>query len=1025
MAYSITITKEESLVQLKVLITAFEKEHAVLKNSSYKETSLRIDFINPLLKTFGWDVDNESARTQFLREVVQEETIDVEEDDTLAKKNPDYTLRIQGTRKLFIEAKKVSIDIEKSSKSAFQTRRYGWNANLGISILTNFEKLIIYDCRHKPLVTDDANVARYQTFYYSEFEKQFDTLYKLLSYNSVASGFIDDYFSLTQNDLSTFDDYFLRQIENWRHQLATEIIFNNSGLNDEDINYLIQRLLNRIVFLRICEDREIEKFENLKSIKNYDELKALFIKSDKKYNSGLFEFIEDNFTLKINLKSEILINIFNELYYPESPFDFSVVDPSILSQIYERYLGSKIAIVNSSQITIVEEPEVAVSSGVVPTPKLIVENIVKETLDEVFINKSHEDILKYKIADICCGSGTFLISVYDFLIEKLTIAFINKGINDDELIYKSYNESYILTLKAKQALLVNCIYGVDINPYAIEVTKFSLLLKLLENENASSIDNYLVKYKQKVLPSLEENIKSGNSLVDNKYFDFNPEAIEDDALLYKVKPFTWHNEFPFLTKTLGFDAIVGNPPYIRIQNMVKYQAEEIKYYQSTISKFTVAETETFDKYYLFIQRAIDLLNPEGILGYIVPNKFFIVKGGKALREFISTKSSIRKIIHFGVSQVFPGRSTYTAILILDKKNREQFNFKRIKKISSEFISDKINYVEYKNAAFTDLPWIFISKESEAIFEKIKGANTLPLKQIAEITVGLQTSADKIYIFQPHAETDSTFKFLYGKAEFEIEKGICKPCIYDLSFNLFDTILPNAQIIFPYIINTDKAELFSEDYFKDNYPLAWIYLNTCKDSLSKRSINGSKDPKWYQYGRSQSLTKFHNTAKLIWPVLSTSPSYIYDSSNLQFTGGGNGPYYSLICNSKYSPLYILGILSHPLFEKMVKSGASEFRGDYYSHGKQFIENLPIHQVDFADTLQAQKHNEIVKIVSQLISTKHQYSQTYIGAKKRVLERKMEYLFEKLLVSINQIYGITIEEMNKVMNDETFLTDLNEN
>lgn len=237
--------------------------------------------------------------------------------------------------------------------------------------------------------------------------------------------------------------------------------------------------------------------------------------------------------------------------------------------------------------------------------------------------------------------------------------------------------------------------------------------------------------------------------------------------------------------------------------------------------------------------------------------------------------------------------------------------------------------------------------------------------------------------------------------------------------------PRGGELTPIEIKSDKAELFSEDYLKDNYPLAWNYLNTFKDSLLKRNINGTKDPKWYQYGRSQSLTKFHNTAKLIWPVLSTSPSYVYDVLNLQFTGGGNGPYYSLICNSSYSPLYILGILSHPLFEKMVKSGASEFRGDYYSHGKQFIENLPIHQIDFADTSQAQKHDEIVKIVSQYISTKHQYNQTYLGAKKRVLERKMEYLFEKLVTSINQIYGITAEEMNKVMNDETFLTDLNEN
>ena len=1024
MAYQVTRTKEESIEQLKVLVKTFEQEYSSLLSPKYKEAQLRNDFLNPLLKTFGWDVDNESTKTQFLRDVIQEENIDVEEADLLTKKNPDYTLRIQGNRKLFVEAKKTSIDIEKSVKSAFQTKRYGWSANLGVSILTNFEKLIVYDCRYKPTSTDDPSVARYKTFHYTEFLKHFDEIYDLLSFSAIASGSIDEYFSLTKANLNTFDEYFLKQIETWRLKLATNIVQNNKGFSEEDINFLIQRLLNRIVFLRICEDREIEKHETLKRIRSYDELKALFIQSDKKYNSGLFDFIEDNFSLNIILKSEVLIEIFNELYYPESSYDFSVVDPTILSQIYERYLGSKITIVDKTKISIVEEPEVSASSGVVPTPKLVVENIVKETLSSLFVDKTLKQIQEIKIADICCGSGTFLLSVYDLLLEKIVLAFIVEKIEDKELIYSLGNGYYRITLKAKQDILLNNIFGVDINPYAVEVSKFSLFLKLLENENGGSIDDYLSKYKQKVLPSLDNNIKCGNSLVDEKYFEFDTAAIDNNDLLYKVKPFNWVEEFPFLTKTKGFDAIVGNPPYVRIQNMVKYLLEEIRYYQSEISGYTVAKSDTFDKYYLFIQRAIQLLNKQGVLGYIVPNKFFIVKGGKALREFISSHSTICKIIHFGVTQVFPNRSTYTAVLVLDKENRANFNFKRIKKINTEFIAGAINYVEYSNAAFKDQPWIFVSKESESVFNKIRIANTILLKDVAEISVGLQTSADKIYIIQPHSETGTTFKFKKGNVEHEIEKAICKPCLYDLSFNLFDTVLPNAQIIFPYTIEEDKAEVFSEEHFQNEYPLTWAYLSLFKNALSKRSINGSKNPKWYQYGRSQSLSKFHNTEKLIWPVLSTKPSYILDIENIQFTGGGNGPYYSLVSNSDYSSLYILGMLSHPIFESMVKAGASEFRGAYYSHGKQFLENIPIKIIDFNNPDEKKIHNEVVKAVKQLISTKQSYNEVYIGAKKKILQRKLDFLNNTLISLVNQLYQITDEAMNIVLNNEMFLTDLND-
>lgn len=1021
MAYQLINTKHESFEQLKVLIAAFEKEYAIYKTPKYSEAQLRIDFINPLLKTFGWDVDNEQSKSQFLREVIQEESIDVEEEDSITKKNPDYTLRIQGSRKFFVEAKKVSIDLNKANKPAFQIRRYGWNANLGISVLTNFETFTVYDCRHAPNVKDAVAVARFQTFHYTEFVNQFEKLYELLSFQSVGAGFLDEYFSVAHKETSTFDDFFLKQIESWRISLATDIIANNDGFNNDDINFLVQRLLNRIVFLRICEDREIEKYETLRNIKSYEELKQLFLSADKKYNSGLFDFIEDIFSLRINLNAEILLGVFNELYYPESPYDFSVVDPTILSQIYERYLGSKIAIESNKQILIVEEPEVSASSGVVPTPKLIVQQIVKETLNPLFEGKSYEQIKQLKLADICSGSGTFLISIYDYLIEKITLNLVESGVLNADLINKVFDGSYKLTLKAKQQILTANIYGVDINPYAVEVSKFSLLLKLLEGENAASIENYLAKHRQKVLPSLDDNIKCGNSLVDDTFFTYDPDAIHNYELLYKLKPFNWRDEFGFLKHQNGFDAIVGNPPYVRIQHIVKFTEEEVKFYQSDISGYTVAKAETFDKYFLFIQRAISLLNQNGLLGFIVPHKFFIAKGGKALRSFITTHAAIFKIVHFGIAQVFPNRSTYTAILILDKKERDEFLFKRIKRIAHELTSGSIKYDTYKTALYAEQPWIFVSKASEQVFQKLKAENTTPLHTIADIAVGLQTSADPIYIIQPIEETETAYTFEKSGTRYQVEKAICKPCLYDLSFGLYDTVKPNAQLLFPYTVEDNKAEIFSEDYFQEKFPLAWSYLSNFKEKLSKRSINGSKEPKWYQYGRSQSLTRFHNTKKLIWPVLSTGPGYVLDEQNMQFTGGGNGPYYSLFTNSRYALHYILGILSHPLFEALVKAGASEFRGAYYSHGKQFIEHIPIRNIDFTNPTEEKLHDELVTTVEHLIETKAIYKSIYAGSKKRVLQNKMNYLNASLISQINALYGISQDEMDAVLYDDELINE----
>ena len=1018
MAYKVTKTKEECSCQLNELVSAFEKDRNVFSTTRYNETQLRNDFLDPLLMSFGWDVNNEASKTQFLRDVIQEESIDVE--DETFKKNPDYTLRIQGLRKLFVEAKKPSVDITKSSEGAFQTRRYGWNANLGISILTNFDKLIIYDCRYKPDAIEDEHVARIRVFDFSDFVDAFEEIYDLISFESASSGRLDDLFSVDERVGHTFDDYFLQQIESWREKLAQSVVQRNEQLVSEDINFLIQRLLNRIVFLRICEDRTIEKYETLKNIQDYNQLKALFQQSDKKYNSGLFNFIEDSLSLNIELDSEVLIEIFNELYYPLSPYDFAVVDPAILSQIYEKFLGSHIILDEGRHLSIVSEPEVVASNGVIPTPKLIAEQIVEETLHPLVIEKDSKQLAELKIADICCGSGTFLISVYDFLLKSTIEKFQEENITDSELIYYCADDTLALTLKAKRIVLEQNIHGVDINPYAVEVTEFSLLLKLLEGESGASIDHFINQYADKVLPSLSNNIKCGNSLVDGKFFEFMPEAMDDDQLLFRVKPFDWRAEYPFLNDTNGFDAIVGNPPYVRIQNLVRFSPEEIKYYQNDLSGFSVAKKDTIDKYYVFIQRAIELLNPEGFLGYIVPNKFLINKSGGALRKFISKSCNISKIIHFGVTQVYPNRSTYTAILILQKERKEQFNFKRVRKITPEILASDESYILYNQDNFNANPWVFLSRETEDIFNKLKSEQTTPLKSLVEISVGLQTSADKIYIFTPEEETEDTYVFSANGTKIEIEKGICLPCIYKLSFRLFDTILPNAQMIFPYVIQEGKAEVITEEYFSENYPLCWAYLNDHKTQLEKRSING-ENPKWYQFGRSQSLTRFHDSSKLIWHVLLNEPSYVYDKLNIQFTGGGNGPYYSLVNNSNYSIFYFIGILGHSLFERMVKAGASEFRGGHYSHGKQFIENLPIRVIDQNNAEEIRLYNAIVKSVKDLIKTKEQYNKSY-GTIRSISQRKLVMLNNTLIDSVNKLYGVSEEEFNTVLNDDMFTNEL---
>jgi hypothetical protein len=1023
---SVATNKEQGRTIVLELVQAFQEGRGSFIANEYKEAQLRSDFLNPFLKAFGWDVENEAHASQFYRTVLQEESIGVEEESgNIRKKNPDYTLRVNGKRELFVEAKKARIDILTSKPSAFQTRRYGWSAGINASVLTNFDNLVIYDCTFQPRAEDDAPVARYFSFNYLEYVDRFDEIYDLLSYEAVVNKELSQRFEKEDHQTISFDEAFLAQIQSWRILIAENITHHNAGLSDIQLNLLVQSLINRIVFLRICEDREIEKKDVLKNITTYDELKALFIESDKRYNSGLFDFIEDELSLGIRLDDELIIEIFSQLYFPYSPYDFAVVDSSILSQIYEYFLGQRISITEGSGIKVTDDEQVIASNGVVPTPSIIVDEIVRSTLTPLIEGKTLAELQTLHVADICCGSGTFLIGAYNILLQAYSDRIISENIEDPRFVRLDQYDVKHLTLEAKRGIILQNIWGVDINRYAVEVARFSLLLKILEGEEAATVDQFIASSREQALPNLSSNIKSGNSLVDSGYFDFDETINTDEILLYKINPFDWSDEFEFLQKTGGFDAIIGNPPYVRIQNLQEFFSEEIRYYRKSEQAFVTAKESNIDKYYFFIERGLQLIKDDGLLGYIVPHKFFVLTAGKRLRNYIRVNSSIRTIIHFGTTQVFKGKSTYTAILVLQKSERDEFDFKRV---HQDGLLTSINVAagtQYSNSEFGTNPWVFVSDLGKRIFAKVNEVGTVPLITIADIPVGLQTSADPIYVLTKFTISGDTTSFKRLGANWQIETTILRDCLYDASFSLFDKPKSNAKIIYPYEVLPDgTTAVIQEDRMQRDFPLCWAYFNAHKAALERRSIGGGREDlqTWYQYGRSQSLSKFNDTNKLIWSVLAQGAPYGFDTNNLLFTGGGNGPYYSLITTSDYSIFYFLAILSHPVIEAMVQSGASEFRGAYYSHGKQFLKRIPIKTIDFDVPDEKAKHDNIVALVEQLIEGRERIKETAMT--NRPLIRRQSHLHKRLISLVDNLYGLTSDETKSIINQGVFAVNTNE-
>lgn len=861
--------QKERLIEL---VRAYMKHFSQYNQPDYNETEVRNDFVNPFFEILGWDVLNKKKLPQHLREVKHEASVYVEDNGANKKKKPDYAFHLGTEVCFFLETKKPSVNIVDNREAAFQVRRYGWNGNLKASVLSNFTDMIIYDTSVRPSENDEASKAMVAHYHYTEYVDKFDEISRLLSYASVISGEFFEVFDKTTDALrkESFDKYFLAQIKEWRYSLSLDIYNNNSGLESESLNIFVQRIINRIVFLRICEDRNLEQYETLKKVKTYVELKALFDIADSKYNSGLFELIDEE---NIQISDELLIHIFTELYYPNSCYEFGIVDPYIIGQIYELFLEEK-AVIFDKKIIVEKKTEIIDSQGVVNTPKNIADIVVQQTLEPLYKYELFPKWDKYRIADICCGSGNFLLSSYEFILNRYTMYYIETDKNNalqTGILITQGKDTYTLSFDKKYQILKQNIYGVDIDNLATEVAKFSLLLKLIEDVSLDEIKHFTIGTNGKALPNLDGNIRNGNSLVDSKYLTYNSRFYEDAELIAKIKLFDWNIEF----NGKKFDAIVGNPPYIRVQNMVHYSESEYQYLKSDISGFETAKTELLDKYYLFLERGLELLTSAGRLGYIVPHKFMLIKAGGILRKVLSEKKCVETIIHFGTEQVFQGKSTYTCLLFLEKTNHKKFKIGFVNKLNEYYATNQVEFREYPIEYLSMAPWSFLSEDIILLLEQVKD-RCQPLEKISDIFVGLQTSADTIYIIKEQKEENGLTYFIDCKGKEQcIETDILKPCIYDIQLEKYADIKPNRMLIFPYHTVNGKPVLYSMDEMKSDFPKTLAYLEEYKGDLEQRNILRRTENNWYQFGRSQSIKRFSGGEHLIWSVLSTEGNYVYD------------------------------------------------------------------------------------------------------------------------------------------------------
>ena len=979
---------QENYSSIDELVSRYESNREYYLSPKYNEAQLRNDFLDVFFEFLGWDIKNISGKSVSEREVILEEPIRKDHEHS---KKPDYTFRLFSERKFFLEAKKPSVSIEINNETAKQVRRYGYTAKLKISVISNFEYLLIYDTSVQVEKDDNFQKALVKRYHYSEYEKYFDDIKQLLGKDSVYSGEFDSTWSDIELKIKHYsvDELFLKQINEWRIALGSEIYKYNNEITETLLNDIVQSYLNRIIFLRICEDRNIEECHTLYKLADSGKYHALIEKfrvADKYYNSGLFDQkLKDKIVENI---SSVFWFIIKQLYYPESPYSFSVFSSDILGNIYEIFLAEKLAI-KQNTVVLEKKPE-NIDKDIVTTPQFIINGILKNTVSDKCLGKSPDEILSMKFADICCGSGAFLMRMFQLLCE--IIADYNYKNNTSKIIQTNTN-TYRLPFELKRQILEKCIYGFDKDFNAVEAAKFGLLLKLLEDEDTDS----LLGGSRPILPGLDNNIYWANSLL-------SPEHIQKENESIIINPFDFSDK--------RFDIIVGNPPYMKSEDMKNIVPLELPYYK----KYYESAYKQFDKYFLFIERGINLLSDDGYLGFIVPSKFTKTGAGKELRRMISTNKHLSRFVSFGSHQVFADKTNYTCLLFLSKKPQENFKYTEINDFTNYKIGiyDNQDFTINNSSIISNDVWVLLSQNLSKIYTFIL-SKSMRLKEIVgedNIFNGIQTSANDIYIFSPNNEDSDFYYFTKNEINYKVEKKFTKPYFQTTRTenNLFTYRLlkSNARVIYPYYKTPGGIELYSLKQIKRNFPASYKYLITHKDILYNPKRDIKPEPKnhneLYRYGRHQSLENCILPEKIIVGVLSLGDKYAIDTNGTLISSGGTAGYCAISMpeKSNYSIYYIQALLNSKYLEWFSSIYGEVFRGGYIARGTKVLKELPICKIDFNNSKEKELHDDISKCQKELINifTKIDISINDKRMKlsfEKELNRKKQYL-ETLLIKL---------------------------
>lgn len=930
------------------LVERFDAHRDRYRSGKYNEAQFREEFLNPFFESLGWDVYNRNGKAEAYQQVVHQDATKIGG----PTKAPDYCFRAgSGVRSFFVEAKRPSVNIREEVRSAFQLRRYGWSAKLPVSILTDFEELAVYDCRIRPVKTDRAATARVLLYTYRDYPDRWDELCGLFSPEAIRQGSLDTFVASKKVKKGTAEvnAAFLGEIESWRELLAKNLVLRNPGLSQRDLNFAVQRTIDRLLFLRICEDRGIERYGTLQTAAAgpnvYARLRKLFQRADERYHSGLFHFTAEKnrhgppceLTLSLAMDDKPLREIVTHLYFPDSPYELSVFPAEILGQVYEQFLGKAIRLTAGRRAVVEDKPEVKKAGGVYYTPAYVVDYIVGRTVDRLLGEKTPKQAETLRVLDPACGSGSFLIGAYQHLLDWYCDRYIEEGVEKhargrSPRLYQGTTGDWRLTTTERKRILLNNIYGVDIDPQAVEVTKLSLLLKVLEGENRETLNVQLRLFHDRGLPDLADNIKCGNSLVGPDFYDGRQAGLFDEDERHRINAFDWKAEFPevFQGSRSGFDAVIGNPPYLSFsgRQAVALEPPIREYYEE---HYPVLGWQT--SHGLFIVKSLQLA--KRLVAFIVPDQVGHLDGYEPVRSVVTRESRLADVRYWG-DRVFKGVVTPALTFIADTRHGAPV---RIEAFDG---SRSVRNVTAGEA------WLPISHHSSLI-DKLRW-QARPLDE-AFADPGVHTGNCSGQMVLPIAAASADcMPVLEGK---QVDRYLCRP--------------PTKVLRLQY--RAGNGEYFTIRPLQKYQSAAFVVRQTAAYPI---------------VGPRRHADYFRNSLLALY-----APA---DGRDVRFVAA--------ILNSR---------LMRYVYRAMIKEAA---QNAFPQVKVRSLRMLPIRSIDFADRAERAAHDALVASVDEMIKLQARREDTKTPPDRDILTRLIESLDREIDHIVERLYGLSDKEVAQI-------------